>query len=63
MMRQICGGKQEVISVNDTQVHPEFTVNFFDDEDCDEDDLNNNIYEVMSFPLLDDYLNNDIQLL
>ena len=43
----------------------EFVVNFFEIDD-DVDDLNDdflNVYEVCTFPLIDDYLNNDIRLL
>ena len=37
--------------------------NFFDNEDYDERESSLNVYEVLALPLLDDYLNNDVQFL
>ena len=41
----------------------DFIVNFFDNEDYDESESSLNVYEVLALPLLDDYLNHDVQFL
>ena len=41
----------------------DFIVNFFDNEDHDESESSINVYEVLVLPLLDDYLNHDVQFL
>ena len=40
-----------------------FIVTFFDKEDYDESESSLNVYEVLALPLLDDYLNHDVQFL
>ena len=40
-----------------------FIVNFFDNDEYDESDSSLNIYEVLVLPLIDDYLNHDVQFL
>ena len=40
-----------------------FIVNFFDNDEYDESDSLLNMYEVLVLPLIDDYLNHDIQFL
>ena len=41
----------------------DFTFNFFDNEDYDESESSLNVHEVLALPLLDDYLNHDVQFL
>jgi len=43
----------------------EYTVNFFEPETCEDDEIDDfcDVYEVCSFPLIDDYLNHDIRFL
>ena len=40
-----------------------FIVNFFDNDQYAESDSSLNIYEVLVLPLIDDYLNHDVQFL
>ena len=47
----------------DLSFSSDFIVNFFDNEDYDEIECSLNVYEVLALPLLDDYLNHDVQLL
>ena len=41
----------------------DFIVNFFENEDSDESESSLNVSEVLALPLLDDYLNHDVQFL
>ena len=41
----------------------DFIVNFFDNENYDESESSLNVQEVLALPLLDDYLNHDVQFL
>ena len=41
----------------------DFIVNFFDNEDYDEIKFSLNLYEVLALPLLDNYLNHDVEFL
>ena len=40
-----------------------FIVNFFDNDEYDEIDSSLNIFEVLVLPIIDDYLNHDVQFL
>ena len=43
--------------IKDLRNSADFFVNFFDNEDCDENESSLNIYEVLALPLLNEYLN------
>ena len=38
-------------------------INLFGNEDCIESESSLNVYEVLPLPLLDDYLNHEVQIL
>ena len=55
--------KQGILISKDLRNSSDFIVNFFDNEDYDEIESSLNVYEVLALPLLDDYLNHDVQFL
>ena len=55
--------KQRIMISEDLSNSSDFIVNFFDNEDYDESESSLNFYEILVLPLLDDYLNHDVQLL
>ena len=55
--------EQGIVICKDLSFSSDFIVNFFDNEDYDEIESSLNVYEVLALPLLDDYLNHDVQFL
>ena len=55
--------EQGIVISKDLSNSSDFIVNFFDNEDYDESESSLNVYEVLTLPLLDDYLNHDVQFL
>ena len=55
--------EQGIVISKDLSNSSDSIVNFFDDEDYDESESSLNVYEVLALPLLDDYLNHDVQFL
>ena len=55
--------EQEIVISQDLNNSSNFIVNFFDNNEYDESDSSLNIYEVLVLPLIDDYLNHDVQFL
>ena len=55
--------EQGIVISKDLSNSLHFIVNFFDKEDYDESESSLNVYEVLALPLLDDYLNHDVQFL
>ena len=55
--------EQGIVISKELSKSSDFIVNFFDNEDHDESESSINVYEVMVLPLLDDYLNHDVQFL
>ena len=53
--------EQGIVTSKDLSNSSDFIVNFFDNEDYDESESSLNVYEVLALPLLDDYLNHDVQ--
>ena len=55
--------EQGIVISKDLSNSSDFIVNFFDNENYDESESSLNIYEVLALPLLEDYVNHDIQFL
>ena len=55
--------EQGIVISKELSNSSDFMVNFFDNEDYDESESSLNVYEVLALPLLDDYLNHDVQFL
>ena len=55
--------EQGIVISKDLSNSSDFIVNFFNKEDYDESESSLNVYEVLALPLLDDYLNHDVQFL
>ena len=55
--------EQRIVISQDLNNSWNFIVNFFDNDEYDERDSSLNIYEVLVLPLIDDYLNHDVQFL
>ena len=55
--------EQGFVIYKDLNNSSDFIVNFFDNEDYDEIKFSLNLYEVLALPLLDDYLNHDVEFL
>ena len=55
--------EQGIVISQDLNNSSNFIVNFFDNDEYDESDSSLNIYEVLVLPLIDDYLNHDVQFL
>ena len=50
-----------IVISKDLSNSSDLIVNFIDHEDCDESESSLNAYGVLALPLLDDYLNHDVQ--
>ena len=55
--------EQGIVISKDWSNSSDFIVNFFDNEDYDESKSSLNVYEVLALPVLDDYLNHDVEYL
>ena len=55
--------EQGIVISKDLNNSSGFIVNFFDNDQYAESDSSLNIYEVLVLPLIDDYLNHDVQFL
>ena len=55
--------EQGIVISKDLRNSSDFIVNFFDNEDSEESESSLNVSEVLALPLLDDYLNHDVQFL
>ena len=55
--------EQGIVISKDWSNSSDFIVNFFDNEDYAESKSSLNVYEVLTLPVLDDYLNHDVEFL
>ena len=55
--------EQGIVISQDLNNSSNFIVNFFDNDEYDEIDSSLNIFEVLVLPIIDDYLNHDVQFL
>ena len=63
MVKEIFSWCCALSETEDLSNSSDFMVDFIDNEDYDQSESSLNVYKVLALPLLDDYLNHDVQFL